>query len=247
MSKTSMHREREKMLIGEEGRRGKRTVQKRTQARRQRYRRHNRLGPAIKVGLGLSVALIVLGVIFWLNNGGAATSKTAQGGAYAFVVGNPGPGELAPPIQLPSTTGQTFDLAALRGKTVLLFFQEGLGCQSCWAQLKDMEAQMGSFRALGIDTMVSITTNPLDALKQEAANDGISTPLLSDQNLAVSRAYHADQYGMMNGSSDGHSFLIVGPDGRIRWRADYGGPPNYTMYVPIATLVADMRTGLNGK
>jgi peroxiredoxin len=245
---TSMHRETEKRLTGEEGRRGKRTVQKRTQARRQRYRRHNRfLGLAIKVSLGLSVALVVLGVIFFLSNGGTATSKTAQSGAYAFVVGNPGPGDLAPPIQLPSTTGKTFDLAAMHGKTVLLFFQEGLGCQSCWTQIKDMEAQMGSLRALGIDMMVSITTNPLDTLKQEVVNDGISTPILSDQNLAVSRAYHADQYGMMNGSSDGHSFLIVGPDGRIRWRADYGGPPNYTMYVPIATLVANMREGLNGK
>ncbi len=243
---TSLHHETEKRPTKVEGRRG--TVQKRTQVHRQRYQRRNRfLGPTIKVALVLSVALIILGVVYFLNNGSTATSTTAQGSSSAFVVGNPGPGEVAPPIQLPSTTGKTFDLAALRGKTVLIFFQEGLGCQSCWIQIKDIEAQMGSFRALGIDMMVSITTNPLDALKQEAANDGINTPILSDQNLAVSRTYHMDQYGMMNGSSDGHSFLIVGPDGRIRWRADYGGPPNYTMYVPIATLIANMRDGLNGK
>jgi peroxiredoxin Q/BCP len=38
----------------------------------------------------------------------------------------------------------------------------------------------------------------------------------------------------------------VGPDGEIRWRADYGGSPNYTMYVPVANLVADLRAGLTG-
>ena len=65
--------------------------------------------------------------------------------------------------------------------------------------------------------------------------------------FAVSRAYNATQYGMMNGSSDGHSFIVVGPDGRILWRADYGGPPKYTMYVPIPTLVAAIKEGLNGR
>ena len=130
---------------------------------------------------------------------------------------------------------------------MLLFFQEGLGCQPCWDQMKDMESKWSEFQALGIDKIVSITTNPLDALKQKVADEGLSIPVLSDPNFTVSQAYHADQYGMMNGSSDGHSFIVVGPDGRIRWRADYGGAPNYTMYVPISTLIADMKEGLHAK
>ncbi|TML95264.1 MAG: hypothetical protein E6G10_28615 [Actinobacteria bacterium] len=36
------------------------------------------------------------------------------------------------------------------------------------------------------------------------------------------------------------------PDGRIRWRADYGGAPKYKMYVPVGDLLADMRKGLRG-
>ena len=70
------------------------------------------------------------------------------------------------------------------------------------------------------------------------------TPLV--QLLMVSQAYTANGYGMMGNSRDGHTFIVVGPDGRIRWRADYGGSPNYTMYVPISNLVADIRAGLNG-
>jgi len=110
-----------------------------------------------------------------------------------------------------------------------------------------MESKIGEFQKLGIDKVVSITTNPLGALKQKVADEGLSTPVLSDPSFTVSQAYNANQFGMMNGTSDGHSIIIVGPDGRIRWRADYGGGPHYTMYVPIPTLIADMKEGLNGR
>ena len=206
-----------------------------------------RFRTGVKVAVGIGVAFVLLGVIYFLNAGSGSPSSANSPGTYPFAVGSPGPGEQAPLIRLQSTDGSTFDLAAQRGRTVLLFFQEGLSCQPCWDQIKDMESNTGQFRALGIDTMVSITTDPLDALKQKVADEGISTPILSDPTFAVSQAYHATQYGMMNGSSDGHTFIIVGPDGRIDFRADYGGAPDYTMYVPVPTLIADMKEGLNGR
>ena len=93
---------------------------------------------------------------------------------------------------------------------------------------------------------MSVTTDPLDALKQKVADEGLSIPVLSDTGLIVSQVYNANSYGMMGTSRDGHTFIVVGPDGRIRWRADYGGSPNYTMYVPVSNLLADIRTGLSG-
>jgi len=48
---------------------------------------------------------------------------------------------------------------------------------------------------------------------------------------------------MMGTGADGHTFILVGPDGTIRWRADYGGAPNYTMYVPPTQLLADLQAG----
>ena len=64
--------------------------------------------------------------------------------------------------------------------------------------------------------------------------------------LFVTRLLDANDYGMMGTGRDGHSFIVVGPEGRIRWRADYGGAPNYTMYVPVPKLLADIRAGLKG-
>ena len=194
----------------------------------------------------VGVAIIALGVIFFLNNQGGSSTGTGQAGQYAFQVGSPGPGATAPEIKLLATDGSTFDLAAMRGKTVLLYFQEGLTCQPCWDQLKDIQSNTSQFQALGINTIVSITTDPLDALKQKVADEGLSIPVLSDQNLVVSQAYSANSYGMMGATRDGHTFIVVGPDDRIKWRADYGGSPNYTMDVPVPNLIADIRQGLNG-
>jgi peroxiredoxin Q/BCP len=85
----------------------------------------------------------------------------------------------------------------------------------------------------------------MDQLKQKVADENIRTPVLSDPTMDVSRTYGANQYGMMGDSADGHTFLIVGKDGAIKWRADYGGSPNYTMYVPISNLVEDIKRGLH--
>ncbi len=201
-------------------------------------------GAVILVG----AALTVLAMIFFVANRGEPSGGPppgdGQAGKYPYEVGDPGPGEQAPPMELASTEGGTFDLASARGETVLLYFQEGLMCQSCWDQLKDVEAQWGKFEELGIDRMVSITHDPLDTLKQKVESEDISTPVLSDPGLEVSRTYDAHKYGMMGGSTNGHTFIVVGPDGKIKWRADYGGAPDYTMYVPVENLLADMRQGL---
>ncbi len=167
-------------------------------------------------------------------------------GQYRFAVGSPGPGAQAPPIRLASTQGGTFDLASMQGRTVLLYFQEGLTCQPCWDQLKDIDDNMAQFKALGIDQVVSITTDPIGQIQQKVTDEGITSAVLSDPRLAVSRTYAANSYGMMGDSRDGHSFIVVDTDGRILWRADYGGSPDFTMFVPVPNLVADIRQGLKG-
>ena len=207
----------------------------------------------LKLGVGgvMAVAVAALAIVFALNAGGSGGSSGAQetsaeggGGKYPYAVGEPGPGEPAPPLRLASTTGSTFDLSKQRGKTTLLYFQEGLMCQPCWDQIKDLERQPEKLKSLGIDQMVSITGDDLDQLKTKVADEDLETPVLADPGLQQSRVWEANKYGMMGESANGHSFIVVGPDGVIKHRADYGGPPQYTMYIPVADLVADLREGL---
>lgn len=185
-------------------------------------------------------AVLVAGVVFVIIQGTPAPPGLAAT-KYPYVVGSPGPGAEAPAIRLRATDGSTYDLSTRRGKTVLVFFQEGVGCQNCWEQLKDIESNMSAFKAQGIDEMVTVTGDPADALRQKVALEGLRSPVLSDPGLTVSLTYHANGFGMMGNSADGHSFIVVGPDGRIQARADYGGPPNYTMYVPTSQLISDIK------
>lgn len=187
-------------------------------------------------------ALAVLGALFAVfrsNNTGASSA----GGHSSYQTGSPGIGAQAPTFTLPASTGGQIGLEGLRGKTVLLYFQEGVGCEPCWTQMKDLQKASAAVHAAGVDEIVSITTQPVNLLAQKAHDEGISIPVLADTNLAVSQAYQANQYGMMGTSMDGHSFVLVGPDGKIEWRADYGGAPKYTMYLPVHQLLADMAAG----
>ncbi|MBI2717337.1 MAG: redoxin domain-containing protein [Rhizobiales bacterium] len=204
-----------------------------------------------RIAIGV-VAVLAAGA-FWMtnqsdrsgNNGQPNSSAaSAQTGRFPFKVVKPGPGDMAPPVRLTSTEGTPFDLEALRGKTVLLYFQEGLMCEACWVQLREIEANFSRFREAGIDAMATITTDPPDLLARKVRSERLLLPVLADPSVAVSQTYRTNGDGMMNGSYNAHTFVIVGADGRIRWRADYGGAPSYNMYVPVPDLLADIGRGL---
>jgi peroxiredoxin len=225
-----------------EAHRQERLRQEAEQARRVRARRlRNRVAVVAVAGVA------GLGAIFALSTSGQGGTSRAGGdpaGQFQFVVGEPGLDKRAPSLKLASTAGGTWDLAAQRGKTTLLYFQEGLGCQPCWDQIKDIENRWPQMQALGIDQMVSITGNELGQLEQKAADEGFKTPVLADPGLEQSKSWSANAYGMMGDSANGHSFMVVDDEGTIRARADYGGSPNYTMYLPVENLAADLRKQL---
>ena len=172
--------------------------------------------------------------------------RPSVGPLVRYDVGKPGVGEKAPDFGLPTVGGGTFRLSEHLGKNVLLYFHEGLMCAPCWRQIDDIEADLAKFRALGVDEIAAISIDPADAQQQRAQLRGISFPVLADADLAVSGLYDALSYGMMGGTRPGHTFILVGPDGNIRWRADYGGPPDFTMYVPNTTVLAELQRAMAG-
>lgn len=206
--------------------------------------------PANKSGGGRKITRAMI-VVYVLLIGGLFValalrpSSTSGEGASAggYTVGTPGPGAKAPNFSLPSTAGGTVQLSDYRGKSVLLFFHEGLGCQPCWDNIRDLETAKSKLQSAGIDKLVTITTNPLDLIAQKMNDEKLTSVALADSDLKISNLYQTSKYGMAGHLSNGHSFLLVGPTGLIEWRADYGGAPNYTMYVPVDKILSDLKSG----
>jgi peroxiredoxin len=192
-------------------------------------------------GAGIAVLTIVALYLVYQGSPGKH-GATARGSGFTHVAGQPGAGSAAPTFTLTSGTGGQVSLTDFRGRNVLLYFQEGLSCQPCWDQIKDLEQNQAALKTAGVDAVVSITTDPANLIGQKVADEKLTTPVLSDPSMQVSHAYNANQYGMMGEMRDGHSFILVGPAGTIRWRADYGGKPNYTMFLPTTKMLTDLTT-----
>jgi peroxiredoxin Q/BCP len=196
----------------------------------------------------VAAALVALFLIYHSATPATGTTSPDNAGNDRYSIGSPGVGAMAPDFALPNVTGHptgapSARLADYRGKTVLLYFHEGLGCQPCWNQIRDLQNRPDLLKSLGVDQLLTITTGPADLVAEKMADDKLTVPALVDPDLTVSRSYQANQYGMMGTDRDGHTFVLVGPDGHIQWRADYGGMPNYTMYVTPDQLAADLRAG----
>jgi peroxiredoxin len=189
----------------------------------------------------MTVVLSLFGLWAIFNNANA-TKNSATPSTYD--VGRPGSGQEAPAFTLTANSGQKVSLSDYRGKNVLLYFQEGLTCPPCWDQMTVLEKDAKRLKAIGIEAVVSITTDNVGDITRKVSDMGLSTSVLSDPDMAISRQYEANRFGMMGESRNGHTFILVGPDGVIRWRGDYGGPPTYTMFVPVDRLLRDVEAGL---
>ncbi len=157
---------------------------------------------------------------------------------------SPVAGQEAPEFQLASVVnGSNFNLANYVNRSaVLLFFNEGLSCTPCLQQMIDISKDYSTFRQMGI-VVVSITADSPSNLGTWARNNGISNMMvLSDSSLGVDSEYGtlgANVGSMHPGMAPGHTFILVGEDGRVAWREDYG---TATMYVPMSQLIAAMNS-----
>ena len=186
------------------------TVRQRATPRRRRW-----------VGWVVTVA-VAAGVITAVVLGGRSSKATVSGAAPAF--------------RLASTAGGTVSLADYRGRNVLLYFNEGVGCDACFYQMAKLEADGGMAKE-GV-TVLPVVMNSTGQVAGELRRFGVNTPYLSDPDGSVSRAYKTLGTGH-HAELPGHSFILVGPDGQTKWRADYPG-----MWVEPAELDQAVRSQL---
>ncbi len=99
------------------------------------------------------------------------------------------------------------------------------------------------FQSLDV-ALVSIAIDPVADLSQAVKEFGISTPLLSDEGRTVSESYGVLQWAMPNGEP-GHTFVLVGKNGKVKWVRDYGAPENGgLMWVSVDVLYQELASRL---
>ena len=143
----------------------------------------------------------------------------------------------APTFTLTDTTGATVDLAALRGRNVILYFSEGAGCQSCLLQMAQIEAQQAKFDEANI-TVLPIVMNTRDQITADMSANNVKTPFLLDDGT-VSTEYGTIGRGMHAGLP-GHSFVVVDSEGMQRWYGEYP-----SMWLEPDDLLAKAQTALS--
>ena len=124
----------------------------------------------------------------------------------------------APEFTLTDTNGVEHTLADHRGENVILYFNEGAGCQSCIVQMGEIEKQTEAFAAEDV-TVLPIVMNTREQILADMKLNGVKTPFLLDDGT-VSEAYGTLGKGMHAGLP-GHSFVLIDKDGRQRWYGEY--------------------------
>ncbi len=134
-------------------------------------------------------------------------------------------------------TGQQITSVSIYNQKTLLFFSEGVSCQACLVQIQGLQQVGAQLAQKGIQ-LVSITPDPPNILGQAVSAYGITTPVISDENLTMSKAFNTLGLGM-HADTPGHAFALV-YHGKVLWYRDFWLAPYRTMYVEPKVLLADL-------
>lgn len=167
---------------------------------------------------GLAVAAAVAGMLLTSQTTSAATSTPA------------------PDFTLATTADTTVTLSGLRGKPVLLYFNEGAGCGACIMQMAEIEKRKEGFDALGV-TVLPVVMNSRADIAADMGRYGVTTPFLLDDG-SVSRAYGTLGKGM-HADLPGHSFVLIDAAGVQRWYGEYP-----SMWLDPAELLREVSSRL---
>ena len=125
----------------------------------------------------------------------------------------PSVGTPAPDFTLPSTSGQSVTLSALRGKKVLLAFFPLAFTSTCTAEMCAFSEDYSRFQ--DAETVVlPISVDSVPTLKEFKAKERMTVDLLSDFKREVSRAYGVlleDKFFAKR------AYVLVDRQGIVRW------------------------------
>ena len=192
-------------------------------------------------GGAISAAVAALVVGSFVLPGVFSKKTTSPGAAHAMSMGADQGEGLPLGSAVPAfseqnvETGQPITSKTLFRHKTLLFFSEGVMCQACFEQIKGLEQFGADLSKRGIE-LVSITPDPPSDLKQAISQYGITSPMISDDNRDMSEAFNTLGKGM-HADTPGHAFALI-DSGKVLWYRDYWLPPDRSMYVEPAKLLA---------
>ena len=129
----------------------------------------------------------------------------------------PAVGQPAPAFELPSSTGETIDLAALRGKTVVLYFYPKADTPGCTKEACGFRDAIASYQELGVPVF-GISPDPVMDVTKFAEKFNLNFPLLADADHAVAERYGVWQEKSMYGKKYmgvARTTFVIGPDGKV--------------------------------
>ncbi len=97
-------------------------------------------------------------------------------------------GDTAPPIQLQTDTGADFDLAAMRGKKVVLFFYPKASTPGCTVEACEFRDTFKKFEKKGV-VVLGISKDTAKAQTTFKQNQSLPYTLLCDVDKKVVDAY----------------------------------------------------------
>jgi peroxiredoxin len=142
---------------------------------------------------------------------------------------------VAPDFTLPASDGSNVSLADYRGEPVVLYFNEGAGCDSCLLQMAEIEKDP-AFAEAGI-TVLPIVMNTAEQINADRERLGVQAPFLLDDGT-VSAAYDTLGKGMHEGLP-GHGFVLIDADGQQLWHGNYP-----SMWLAPADLLEEVTSRL---
>ena len=127
-------------------------------------------------------------------------------------------GDAAPAFTLTDQDGRTVSLGDYAGKNVIVYFYPAAMTPGCTTEACDFRDNLNSLASAGYQ-VIGISKDAPAKNKEFQEQEGLNFPLLSDEDLAVHRAYGTYGEKSLYGKTVTgviRSTFVVDPDGSVR-------------------------------
>ena len=183
----------------------------------------------------MAVTVAVVGVLVWGASQDRDNKLTATKTAAVDMHGNPlGTdvsttslnelvGKPAPDFALADGNGKVYSLSELRGRNVVMFFNEGLMCYpSCWDQIVTFvrDDRLNQEDTIVLSVVVDSPEEWQEAIRQMP--ELAEAVVVFDDDTEVSKQFGmlTTESSMHKGLFPGHSYVVIDKEGIIRYVLD---------------------------